>query len=244
MKWVWRANQNDLIFFDFKAGGVGHNIYRTGDSLAVESIGQTETLVSVSGWNVKAEQIVFVKRDWVGATGIGLLEPDSGAIRRAKIYVYPVRARRLSPDGAWLAYLTGVHNRLDPPYRLELLNLETLEESTLVEVEGAEAIGPAIWSPYLDDPRVAVLSGPMAANEILHPTRVLIASPDRPGKYRVVAEADAGEQLATPVFCAGGGLLYRVDGENNDYRLSYLPAGQPARPLLTSDRPFQPVACP
>ncbi len=243
MKWIWRADRNDLIFFDFKAGEVGHNIYKTGDSLAVEPIGQSETLVSVSGWNAKAEQIVFVKRDWVGATGIGLLEPDSGAIRRAKIYVYPVRARRLSPDGNWLAYLTGVRNRLDPPYRLELLNLETLEESTLVQVEGNEAIGPAIWSPYLDDPRVAVLSGPIAANEILHPTGLLIASPDQPGSSRLIVEAEASERLATPVFCADGGLLYRVDRED-EYSLMYLHPDQGARLLLTSNRPFQPVACP
>ena len=127
---------------------------------------------------------------------------------------------------------------------MELLNLETLEESTLVQVERTEAIGPAIWSPYLEDPRVALLSGPMAANDILHPARLLVASPDRPGKYRVIAEAEAGEQLATPVFCAGGGLLYRVDRENNEYRLIYLSPDQPAKLLLTSDRPFQPVACP
>ncbi len=242
LQWVWRADQADLLLFESRPGGAGHNIYRTDGPLSLQPAGQTDMLILAAGWNDRAGQIVFVKRAWQGATGIGLLEPHSGAMRRAKVYINPLYARRFSPDGNWLAYLTGVSNRLDPPYRLELLNLETLAESTLVQVGADEAIGPAVWSPYLDDPRVAVLAGRLAADGLLRPTRLLVAEPDRPGHYEVAVEAAGGEELATPVFCADGGLLYRVD-EAGQYRLMRLVPGQPAELLFSSNQPFRPLAC-
>jgi len=243
LKWVWRSDQQDLLLLDSRPGGAGHTIYETGDGLSVEPVSQIDTLVSVAGWNQEAGQIVFVKRAWQGATGIGLLDPESGAMRRAKVYVYPLRARRLSPDGNWLAYLTGVRNRLDPPYRLELLNLETLTESPLVQVGDDEAIGPAVWSPYLAEPRVAMLAGPLAEDGLLWPTRILVASPEQPGRYEVAVEGTEGEGLAGPVFCADGGLLYRAD-EDGQYRLMRQSPGRSAELLFSSDQPFRPLACP
>ena len=169
--------------------------------------------MSVAGWNQETEQIVFVKRAWQGATGIGLLDPESGAMRRAKVYVYPLRARRLSPDGNWLAFLIGARNRL------------------------------AVWSPYLAEPRVAMLAGPLAEDGLLWPTRILVASPEQPGRYEVAVEGTEGEGLAGPVFCADGGLLYRAD-EDGQYRLMRQSPGRSAELLFSSDQPFRPLACP
>jgi hypothetical protein len=179
----------------------------------------------------------------MGAIGIGLLDPGSGAIRRAKVYIQPLRARRLSPDGNWLTYLTGVRNRFDPPYRLDALNLETLQETTLVEVEDHQAIGSAIWSPYLAHSQLAVLAGSLDQDGMLQPARILLAGPDEPGTKEVVVEASPGEQVAMPVFCRDGSLLYRTE-QDGQYRLMHQsPATDPAV-LLTRDRPFQPLACP
>jgi hypothetical protein len=241
--WVWQSDQQRLLLLNSKPGGAGHNIYGTDEKFSLQPVGETSTLVSVAGWNKPAEQIVFVKRAWMGAIGIGLLDPGSGAIRRAKVYIQPLRARRLSPDGNWLTYLTGVRNRFDPPYRLDALNLETLQETTLVQVEDHQAIGSAIWSPYLAHSQLAVLAGSLDQDGMLQPARILLAGPDQPGTYEVVVEAGPGEQVAMPVFCRDGSLLYRTE-QNDQYRLMHqLPATNPAV-LLTRDRPFQPLACP
>ncbi len=243
MKWVWRADRQDLMFFNSRTDGPGHRIYGTDDRLSPQPVSQTGTPVSFAGWNVKREQLVFIRRAWVGATGIGLLDPDSGAMQRAKVYVYPLRARRLSPNGDWMAYLTGTRNRFDPPYRLELLGLENLAEISLIELDQGQGLGPAVWSPYLADSRLAALAGPLAEDGSLRPTRLLVARPDRPGSFRLVAEANAGEQLASPVFCADGSLLYRA-AQDGRYHLKRQQPGLPADLLFSSDRPFRPVACP
>jgi hypothetical protein len=243
MNWVWRADRGDLMLFDTEVGGSGHNIYQTDEMVSFQSVSRSETLVSFSGWNTAADELVFVKRAWQGATGIGFLDPDSGGISRAKIYVHPLRARRLSPNGSWLAYLTGARNRFDPPYRLDLLNLNNLTETTLLELKDGHAIGPAIWSLFLAEPQLAVLAGPLDEDETLLPTRLLVTSPDQPATYVTVAEVAADDRLAAPTFCPDGGLLYRVDHDGH-YQLRRQQPDREVEQLLTLDRPFQPVACP
>ena len=48
-----------------------------------------------------------------------------------------------------------------------MLNLENLSESRLIQVEADEAIGPAVWSTSLADPRVAVLAGRLSEEGML-----------------------------------------------------------------------------
>jgi len=168
----------------------------------------------------------------------------SGRFSRAKIYVYPLHARRLSPNGQWLAFLTGARNRIDPPYRLDLLNLGTLAESTAIQVDDDQAIGPAVWSLYWDKPQLAALSGPLVWGNVLRPNRLLVASPNRAESFDVVAEVEAGvAQLASPVFCSDGSLLYRID-QNNHHQLAHQTPGGAAEILLASDQLFKPIACP
>lgn len=242
MKWVWRADRQDLMFFDSRPGGEGHNLYLANDLVPVQPISQSDIPVLFTGWQVKEQQLVFT-RTWMGATGIGLLEPISGDVRRVKLYIHPLRARRLSLDGNWLAYLVGVRNLIDPPYRLDVLNLTTLTETTLIRGKAGEGLSPAEWSPYLAQPRLAVLAGPLADRGTLRPTRLLLFSPDQPENFTVLTEAGEGEQLALPVFCADGSLLYRVERDDH-YQLMRQQPGQRADLLFTRDQPFQPLACP
>jgi hypothetical protein len=83
----------------------------------------------------------------------------------------------------------------------------------------------------------------LVTDDILHPTRLLIASPDQAETYMIVAQAAEGEQLAAPVFCSDGSLLYRVD-HNSQYQLKRQEPGLPAQTLLTLDQQFEPLACP
>ena len=243
MNWLWQAEQRTLLFFDSVPGGAGHTIYKA-DALSYRPIGKSEMLVSFAGWKGDTGQLVFIRRDWGGAIGLGLLEPVTGSFRRAKVYVYPLHARRLSPDGQWLAFLTGVRNRIDPPYRLDLLNFDTLTETTAIQVESEQAIGPAVWSQYVDKPQLAALSGPLAWEDVLRPNRLLVASLSRSNSFEVLAEVEAGvSQLAAPVFCADGSLLYRIDEDNRYQLVRHLP-GQAAEILFSSDQLFKPVACP
>ncbi|MDH3675165.1 MAG: hypothetical protein OES12_06695, partial [Anaerolineae bacterium] len=243
MSWAWRSDRRDLMFFDTEAGGSGHNIYQTDEMWSFQPVSRSDTLVSFAGWNTAVDQLVFIKRAWQGATGIGFLDPVSGGISRAKIYIHPLRARRLSPNGSWLAYLTGASNRFDPPYRLELLNLNNLVETTLLQLNDGHAMGPATWSLFLDAPKLAVLTGPLDQDETLHPIRLLVTSPDRPETYLTVTEVTVDDRLAAPAFCADGRLIYRIDHEGR-YKLMRQKPGQDAELLLTLDQPFQPVACP
>ncbi len=178
MRWVWRADRQDLMFFSPRPGKEGHHIYETNETLSLQPISQSEISVSFTGWHVQTGQLVFVK-SWMGTTSTGLIDPLSGGMSRLKIYIHPIRARQLSPDGNWLAYLMGANNLFDPPYRLDLLSMDKLAETTLIRLEEGQGLGPAIWSPYLAQPRLAILTGPLAEADMLRPTRLLVAWPDR-----------------------------------------------------------------
>jgi len=150
----------------------------------------------------------------------------------------------MSPDGKWLAFLIGTKNRIDPPYRLDLLNLDTLTETTAIQVSDNRAIGPAVWSPYLDKPQLAALSGPLEWGDVLRPNELLVVSPGQTDSFKVVAQVEAGvAQLAAPVFCSDGSLLYRVD-QNNHYQLVHQTPGEAAEVLLTGGQLVKPIACP
>jgi hypothetical protein len=241
-RWVWRADRQDLMFFIYSMARDVYDMYEGRAGMSLRLVGNSTMPALFTGWNMNTENLVFV-RTWMGTMGIGLLEPDTGSMSRLKVYVQPLRARQLSPNGTWLAYLTGVKNLFDPPYRLDVLNIESRQERTLIRSEQGKRLGPPNWSLYLDDPRLAVLAGPLVEKDRLRPTHLLVVSPERDEDYVTVAEAVPGEQLATPVFCADGDMLYRVD-TGNEYRLDRYQPGQETQTLLTSDLPFLPVACP
>jgi hypothetical protein len=241
IRWVWREDRQNLMFTNPSQDTTGQNIYETDHALSPHPVSKSTIPVSLVGWNMPREQLVFTK-SWIGTTSIGLLDPGSGAISRAKVYVHPMRARQLSPDGKWLAYLTGVNNLFDPPYRLDLFSVEDLSETTLIRLTEDEGIGPATWSLYLDQPRLAVLTGPLLEDDMLRPTRLLTAEPGRPEEYVTVAEASDGEQLATPVFCADGRLLFR-SYQDGRFQLKRQAPGLSPQTLFSLDTPFQPLAC-
>jgi hypothetical protein len=241
-RWVWRPDYQDLLFFKYNADRDVYDIYNTWDMASLRPVGSSTMPMVFTGWHAETGNLVFV-RTWMGTMAIGLLEPETGSMSRLKIYVHPLRARQLSPDGAWLAYLTGTDNLFDPPYRLDVLNIDTRDERTLIQGDENKRLGPPNWSRYLADPRLAVLAGPLVKGDRLRPTDLLLASPHEGSEVVTVATAGPGEQLAIPVFCSDGGLLYRVDTEDRHRLVRYTPGGQ-AQTLLTSDLPFLPVACP
>lgn len=241
-RWVWRPDYQDLLFFKYNPDRDVYDIYNTQDGASLRPVGSSTMPMVFTGWHAGTDNLVFV-RTWMGTMAIGLLEPETGSMSRLKIYVHPLRARQLSPDGAWLAYLTGLYNLFDPPYRLDVLNIETRDEATLIQGDKNKRLGPPNWSRYLADPRLAVLAGPLVKGDRLRPTDLLLASPQEGSQVITLATAGPGEQLATPVFCSDGSLLYRVDTEDRYRLVRHAPGGQ-AQTLLTSDLPFLPVACP
>ena len=241
-RWVWRPDYQDLLFFKYNADRDVYDIYNTQDMASLRPMGSSTMPMVFTGWHAETDNLVFV-RTWMGTMAIGLLEPKTGSMSRLKLYVHPLRARQLSPDGAWLAYLTGLYNLFDPPYRLDVLNIETREEHTLIQGDEAMRLGPPNWSRHLADSRLAVLAGPLVKGDRLRPTDLLLVSPREGSEVVTVATAGPGEQLAIPVFCSDGSLLYRVDTEDR-YRLVRYTPGDQAQTLLTSDLPFLPVACP
>jgi hypothetical protein len=207
-----------------------------------EHVGASSGPLAFLGWNVEAGRLVSTA-SWFNETYIGLFDMASGRITpMARPDYQPLQGRRLSPDGNWVAYLGGIRNILGPPDRLDALHLVDETDVTLVQVEKGEGLWLPAWSLYLDQPHLSVLAGPVVAAN-LERSRLLIASPEQPNQFTLVAQAAAGEELASPVFCSDGSLLYRVERQGR-YRLQQQGPGQPARVLFEFEQPLAPVACP
>lgn len=243
MQWVWRADHQDMMFFMRREGALGYEIYQSTGTLALEPVGNSAGTLVFLGWNTQSGRLVATN-SWFGEVYIGLFDLQSGNIMPLVRPRYqPLRARRLSPDGSWLAYLAGIRNLFGPPDRLEVLNMLNDVESVLIQLEPGQGLEPPTWSLYWEQQALAVLAGPIGEDDRLQPARLLVAQPGRPDSVSVVAQAARGERLAMPVFCADGSLLYRAQ-QNGTYRLVRQPPGLRAQTLLTLNRPFQPLACP
>jgi hypothetical protein len=198
-----------------------------------------------AGYYPSAGRLVSTS-SWFDEVYIGLFDLPTGRIARmTQPFYLPLKSRRLSPDGNWLAYLAGAKNVLGPPDRVDMIHLVDEQQLSLIEVEEGQGIGPPVWSLNWEQPILAVLAGPAAErNQVLPaPARLVIASPNPPDDPIIVAEAGAGEQLATPIFCPDGSLLYIVE-QPESYQLRRQKPGQPADMLLEQDQPFRPIACP
>jgi hypothetical protein len=205
-------------------------------------VGVSSGPLSFLGWNVEAGRLVSTA-SWFNETYIGLFDMASGQLTpMARPDYQPLQGRRLSPDGSWIAYLGGIRNILGPPDRLDALHLIQETDVTLIQVEKGEGLWLPAWSLYLDQPYLSVLAGPVVGAD-LERSRLLIASPEQPNDFTLIAQAAAGEELASPVFCSDGSLLYRVERQGR-YRLQQQRPGLPAKLLLEFDRPLWPIACP
>jgi hypothetical protein len=118
------------------------------------------------------------------------------------------------------------------------------EAILLVELLGDHALWPPVWSMNLNDPKLATLGGPVVPDQ-LHPFPkwLILADPNYPNGKLPLAEALEGETLAYPIFCADGSIAYRVAREG-EYRLIRYNYGSTRETLLTTNWPFQPLACP
>ncbi len=253
-RWVWRSDLKKPLFFERRADNPGDNIYQATGTFTAELIGRSNASMFFLGWHLDWGQLIATNA-WFGEMYLGPLAWATGYIDRSAHPSYrPLREARLSPDGRWMAHLGGLKNMLGPADRLDVLDLERGTEMTLLEVEAGQGVGAAIWSLDVGEPaRLALLSGPINNNNNNNnedgndfvPLRLLVLSPDSPGEVTVVAEATAGEQLTTPVFCADGSLLYR-SRQAGRYRLYHHHPQQPNQPptlLLEEDRSFWPLGC-
>ena len=115
-------------------------------------------------------------------------------------------------------------------------------ELGLIQVEADEGLGPPVWSQYLEQRALVLLSGPVTAADRLLSTRLLTVTPDRPESYATIVQAADGERLASPVFCRDDALMYLAE-QNGLYRLQKQTPGLRAQTLLTLDHPVQLLAC-
>jgi hypothetical protein len=245
IQWLWRADRQDLMFFSPTDSSLKYDIYETTQQLLPRPIGAANAPLLFIGWNIQTGQLVSTS-SWFDEVYLGLFDLSSGRIARMTQPLYlPLRARRLSPDGNWLAYLASAQNVVGPPDSVGLLNLSEEKISTLLRVEAGEGLAPPVWSFNWEQPVLAVLAGPVVEGDELltAPTRLLLAWPGWPNAPVMVAQASAGERLALPVFCASEGLLYIAERAGR-YRLQRQSSSLQTETLLETDQPVWPLACP
>jgi hypothetical protein len=239
-KWAWRVSENDPLFFKLE-NETGHTIYQTNNSLTPEVVSQTQIPITVLGWNQQAQQLVF-QSPWMDFTNLGLIEPTTGNISKLQMHIKPIQMRELSPDGQWLIILPEPDNLFERPHQLSLFNMEDLTTNKFLEIMAEEGIGSTIWSLYLDQPQIAILFGPLYGDDAMRLQRLAIAVPDQPETLTTVVEAGTGEQLASPVFCSDGSLLYQVE-KNSQFQLNRWNPDQASQTLLTLNQPFELMVC-
>ena len=243
-QWVWRADQQAPLFFGYGAGRPQHRIYEAATGLALEQIGRTNAPMRFLGWHTDRQQVVATTSS-LGETFVGLLDWETGFIKRlAPPYDRAFRSPRLSPDGRWLAHLSGMQKLSEPSPRVNLLNVADGVEITLIQADRGQGLDSIRWSFDPVRPKLAALVGPLGEQDkIFRPTQIFVVSPDRPAEVTMITQAEAGERLATPIFCSDGALLYRVIQEGRHHLRRQRP-GSAAKTLLVTDQPFWPLGCP
>lgn len=242
IEWAWRIDRQDMLFFKLEKES-GQFIYQINHSASPQMIGQSEIPVTFLGWNESAKQLVF-HSPWMDFTNLGLLEPNTGAISDLQMYIKPIQMRDLSPDGRWLVVLPEPDNLFERPRRLNLFDVNRLTSTKFLEIMADEGIGPTAWSLYLENPQIAILFGPLYGDDAMRLNRLAIATPGQPETLTTIVEAAAGQQLAAPVFCRNGSLLYQIE-ENGRFELRRWRPDTPQQTTpLTLAESFKPVACP
>jgi hypothetical protein len=243
LQWVWRADKEDLLFFSPRDNNAASDIYIGARDIIPEAGGRlTEPPPAFVGWNIKTGQLVYYTFDF-DATAFGLFDLTSGVPTSQGPYLL-LRGRRLSPDGAWLAYVVNGRRPDLPPDRLDLIDVTQGTFTTPLRVRLHQGLMEPVWSSYLAHARLAILGGPISDyEEAPTPTRLFVLSSDPQTPPFTLAQAAEGEELASPVFCADGALLYLVRSPGSHRILRQAP-DQSAEILFSSDQPFHPIACP
>jgi len=188
VRWMWRPDRQDILFFQIRTGGRGYDIYKSSDTLALDPVSRSFGSVEFLGWNIETGRPV-VARPWFDATYIDLLDLRFGNVKRVHSYFQPLLAPRLNPPGNWLSYVMDFQRTLDTPPGLGLLDLSAQKQTILIQVGPGEGLGPPVWSLYLNQPTLAVLAGPLVGGNLLRSSQLLIVSPDRPEAYEIVTVA-------------------------------------------------------
>ncbi|MEM7348212.1 MAG: hypothetical protein AAF485_28615, partial [Chloroflexota bacterium] len=139
-------------------------------------------------------------------------------------------------------YLAGPEDPADPAQTLGLLTLNTAEDSILLNMKANEGLAFPMWSPHLDHPTLAILTGPILDGGELHLNRLLTIQPESLDTSSIVTEVAGDEMLGTPIFCPDGSLLYRV-ARDGHYVLETISPGASPQILFERIRPFRPVVC-
>ena len=242
--WTWRTEQQDLILLGRREDQPGYNIYQsTVDSLLPTLVGGSPLTQTLLGWHTAKEQLISLVAQPEGGRHLGLLDVSSGAEVSSFAYYLPLRGRRVSPNGEWLAYLVSSATALHPPNRLEVINLSDGSFDALARMPFGQAFLAPVWSSKLDQPQAAALLGPVGPDEYPIPNVLMLVTPGQSALPTLVAEAASDEVFASPVFCINGDLLYRAE-RHKAFRLLRQTPGDPPQTLLTFDQALHPLACP
>ncbi|MEM7344490.1 MAG: hypothetical protein AAF485_09610, partial [Chloroflexota bacterium] len=243
---LWRPEHEDFLFIVGWAGSEAYDIYQSNQTSFPDLL-ISPTLAAPSfimGWH-EASQQLLTTRTWIGETFMSLFDLEGAKITPLMRPRYqPPRLRRLNPQGTKLAYLAGVQNFIGPPDTLDILDLTGEQPPQLFQVAFSEGLGAPVWSQYLDQSAIALISGPMDSEDRLHPSRILRLDLDAPRPaLTLVTQAIGQETFADPVFCGNGSLLYTVQ-QGDIYQLRLQPLNLRARTIVEQSGFLQPLACP
>jgi hypothetical protein len=241
-QWLWRPDQTRPLFVKLNDDHTSHQVYEANQNYRVGQSRLEGASYWFLGWHLADQRLVTVGFRSYGSM-LGLLDP--AADRMTWLANLPVRAvspQGLSPAGDWLAYPTGVASLFGPANWVYLQRPDGQGRLTSLRFDPGQMLASLTWSPELNRPRLALLVGPLQTSDTIRPSQLLWVDPTRPQAYVEVARAGPGQQLASPIFCRNGDLLYVVEGDGR-YELRRQPPGQPALTLLTLDRAIYPVIC-
>jgi hypothetical protein len=242
IEWVWQADRGTLLFKSEPAGPAGYEFYQAEpDRILPRLIGRSTLAQTMLGWDSQAARLISLVSQPQEAY-LGLFAIPSGEMER-QIFYPAIRGRRVSPDGAWLAYVISSASMFHPPNRLEIIDLRRGSFTTLGLKRIGEAFLPPVWSLNMAQPQVVTLAGPAISEELPDPIQLILTGPQHGEAPLIVAEAIPDERFTSPVICRDGAILYRVEGEGPARLLRQRP-GHPPRTLLHTGQPLYPLACP
>ncbi|MEM7345432.1 MAG: hypothetical protein AAF485_14420, partial [Chloroflexota bacterium] len=81
LQWVWRPDHQDILLFVPRGGGRGFEIFKTGDTLALEPVSRTFAPFVYLGWSLELQQPINAL-DWFDTTYIGVTNLTTGGLDR------------------------------------------------------------------------------------------------------------------------------------------------------------------